>query len=698
MEILSQQSGWFWLLALLLAAAFALLLYFFKKQNESHRQRWILASLRFLSVLLLLLLLGGFYLKTDKKVVEKPQIAVLFDNSASLLHQTDSTALARQLSNLGLELSQKLSEKADLRLYHFGEKLTDSMGFDFQEGATDFARTFEQLGNRLGGQQLAAVVLISDGIQNRGGDALRAAEALGVPIYTLPLGDTTITRDLRIKSLRANQVVYIESDFSLLVDVEASRLGGQSVQLDLERFEKGKFTKIGSENFTLRGENSFQTVNFTVPAGQAGIQRFRVSARVAGEDQTLLDNNQREIYVEVVDTRTRILVLAHGPHPDLGLISRVLSANQRYEINVAFSFQSPSAASKPDVVVAHQLPSTAANSASWMTQVKRWEVPVWYIVGSQTQLFAFNQQQNVLQINTRGGGTNKVQGILSTDFSLFAADPGLANMLGNLPPLDAPFGEYKPGGQAQSLLVQRVGNLNTGLPLLSYSAENPRMAVLAAEGLWKWNLALAEAGNSNGLVLEELIRKTAQFLSVTSDKAPFKLRSSKKLYEEQEEIVFDAELFNAANEAVNDPEVRLRVSNRNGQQFSFVMGRNQQYYYLNAGALPPGDYTFRGEVQLGDKKHEAKGIFAVSALNLEKINTVANHQLLAQMAALTGGKMLNINQKDALTEVLESQEGMQSLSYFEQRLQSLIDVEWLMALLMALLGVEWLLRRYWGNL
>lgn len=698
MEILSQQGGWFWLLALVLAAAFAWLGYFYKKQNESARQRSILAGLRFLSIFLLILLLGGFYLKTDKKVVEKPQIAVLFDNSASLLHQTDSTALARQLSDLGLELSQKLGEKADLRLYHFGEKLSDSLGFDFQDAATDFARTFEQLGNRLGGQQLAAVVLVSDGIQNRGGDALRAAEALGVPIYTLPLGDTTITRDLRIKSLRANQVVYVESDFSLLVDIEASRLGGQTVQLELERFEKGQFIKLASENAALRGDNSFQTVNFTVPAGQAGLQRFRVSARVAGEDPTLLDNNQREIYVEVVDTRTRILMLAHGPHPDLGFIGRVLSANQRYEINVAYSFQSPTAASKPDVVVAHQLPSTAPNSAAWMAQVKRWEVPVWYIVGSQTQLFAFNQQQNVLQINTRGGGTNKVQGILSTDFSLFAADPALANMLGNLPPLDAPFGEYKAGGQAHSLLVQRVGNLNTGLPLLLYSAESPRMAVLAAEGLWKWNLALAEAGAANSLVLEELIRKTTQFLSVTSDKSPFMLRSSKKLYEEQEEIVFDAELFNAANEAVNDPEVRLSVSNRNGQQFSFVMGRNQQYYYLNAGALPPGDYTFQGEVQLGDKKYEAKGIFAVSALNLEKINTIANHQLLAKMAALTGGKLMNVAQTDALAAALEAQEGMERQSYFEQRLQSLIDVAWLLLLLLLTLAAEWVLRRYWGSL
>lgn len=699
MEILSQQGGWFWLLAPLLAAFFAWLLYFYKKQpTENRQQHLVLAALRFLSIFVLVLLLAGFYLKTDKKIVEKPVVAVVFDNSASLLHQTDSGMLAEKLRQWSINLPQKIGKQADFRLFSFGEKLSDSLGFDFSEGATDFSRAFEQLGNRLGGQQLAAVVLVSDGIQNRGGDAVRAAEALGVPVYTLPLGDTTITRDLRIKNLRANQVVYIESDFSLLVDVEATRLGGQLVQLELEKFEKGNFIKLGSENLTLRGDNSFATANFTVPAGKAGLQKYRVSAKVAGEDPNLLNNNRREIYVEVVDTRTRILLLGNGPHPDLGFIGRALSGNPRYETTLAYAYQSPQTASKPGLVVLHQIPSLAPNSVAWMTQLKRWEVPIWYVVGTQTQIFAFNQQQSVLQISSRGGGTNKVQGVAATDFTLFASDPNLGRLLDNLPPLDAPFGEYKLGGQAQSLLIQRIGSLNTGMPLLAYSAETPRTAVLAGEGLWKWGLALAETSTANGQTLEELVRKTIQFLSVTADNAPFKVRSSKKLYEEQEEIVFDAELFNAANEAVNDPEVRLRVKHLNGQQYSFVMGRNRQYYYLNAGALPPGDYTYQAEVNLGDKKLEAKGVFAVSALDLEKINTVANHYLLAQMAALTGGKLIDIEKTDDLVLAIQTQEGMESQSYFEQRLQSLIDLEWLMALLLTLLGVEWLLRRFWGLL
>ena len=316
MEILSQQGGWFWLLALLLASAFALLLYFFKKQShETPQKRSVLATLRFFSVFVLVLLLGGFYLKTDKKVIEKPQIALVFDNSNSLLHQSDSSQLAQQLENMGKLLATKLADKADFRLYSFGEDLRDSLPFDFKEAATDYSRLFEQLGNRLGGQHLAAVVLVSDGIQNRGGDALKAAEALSAPVYTLALGDTTITRDLRIKALRANELVYVGSDFSLLVDVEATRLAGQEAALELERFEKGRFTKIGSEKITLRGEKSYLTARFNVAAGNPGLNRYRVTARTNGEDAMLLSNNFREIYVEVVDSRTRILVLGHGPHP-----------------------------------------------------------------------------------------------------------------------------------------------------------------------------------------------------------------------------------------------------------------------------------------------------------------------------------------------------------------------------------------------
>ena len=333
-----------------------------------------------------------------------------------------------------------------------------------------------------------------------------------------------------------------------------------------------------------------------------------------------------------------------------------------------------------------------------MAQLRKWEIPVWYILGSQTQLFAFNQQQNLLQISSRSGGTNKVQGMLAPDFSLFAPEPSWNNALSNLPPLDAPFGEYKLGSQAQALLEQRMGSFSTGMPLLAYTTETPRMAVLSAEGLWRWALASAESGNENTQWLEELIRKTIQFLSVTADKSPFKVRTSKKLYEEQEEIIFDGELFNAANEAVNVPEVRLQITSSFGQQYRFVMGRSRLHYFLNTGALPPGDYSYAAEVQLGDKKYNAKGNFAVAALNLEKLNTVANHDLLAQMAARTGGKSFQLREVERLINTLEKQDGMASQSYFEQRLQALIDLDWLLAILVMLLSTEWLLRRYWGSL
>lgn len=698
MEILSQQGGWFWLLAPLLAASFALLLYFYKKQYENSTQRWILAGLRFSIVLLLILLLGEFYLKTEKKIVEKPQLAVVFDNSSSLLHQTDSTALASQLVSLKRDLEDGLNEKANLRFYSFGEALRDSLSFDFGEAATDFGLSFEQLGDRLGGQALAAVVVVSDGIQNRGGNAVRAAEKLGVPVYTVALGDTTVSRDLRIQALRANALVYVQSDFNLLVDVAASRLAGQTVILELEKFEKNDLVKLGTQTLVLRGEQSFGTAAFTIPAGQPGLNRYRVTARTTGEDPTMLYNNQRDIYVEVVDTRTKILILAHGPHPDLGILQRTLGANPRYESTLSFSTQSPQAVSKPDLIIAHQLPSLASNSAAWMAQVKRWELPVWYIVGSQTHLFAFNQQQNLIQINSRSGGTNKVQGVVVPDFSLFTPDPAWANALSNLPPLDAPFGEYQMSGQAQALLHQRMGSVSTGIPLLAFSPETPRTAVFSAEGLWKWGLASAESGQAEALWLEELIRKTIQFLSVTTDKSPFKLRTSKKLFEEQEDVLFDAELLNAANEAINEPEVRLMVKSSQGQQFNFVLGRNRQHYYLNAGALPPGDYTFEGEVQLGGKKLLSKGSFAVVALNLEKINTVANHGLLAQIAASTGGKAIYPAQITELLNALQVQEGMVSQSFYEQRLESLIDLSWLLVLLILLLTAEWMLRRYWGLL
>jgi hypothetical protein len=235
------------------------------------------------------------------------------------------------------------------------------------------------------------------------------------------------------------------------------------------------------------------------------------------------------------------------------------------------------------------------------------------------------------------------------------------------------------------------------MPLLSYAPNNnPRMAILAAEGLWRWQLAQA-ADCSTTDVGAELIRKTVQFLTVKQDKRPFQVRTNRKLYPEQEDILFEAELYNQNFEAVNDPEVRLLITDENNQKFNFTLGRTQQQYFLNVGALPSGTYSYLAKTQLAGASYQANGSFVVTALDLEKTNTVANHALLASMAALSGGEMLALSNQAKLFELLQANESLKPVVYYEMRIRELISLEGLMLLIGLLLSLEWFMRRYGGG-
>lgn len=698
MGLLTQFSWWYLPGCLLLGAVFAWLQYRGKKTSDFSKPKvLVLAALRGIAVALVALLLLNPYLRTDKKITEKPILLLAFDNSASLV-QADSNQLATRMQAVQTELTDKLGEAVEVRAFGFGSDLRDSLTFDFQEKATDYSRLFETLLQRFSGKRLAGLLLATDGIQNRGYDPLSLIEKLGTPVYTWPLGDTTQQRDLRIREVRTNQRVFINNDFSVQVDLEVNKLSGREAVVQLLSVSPQGTEVLSTQRVVINRDRFYTTLSMEAPAGkQAGLRQYSLRATIPDEAGNAAANNRRDFYVEVIDLRTRVLMVAHGPHPDLAVIRQALDNNPQYEVELHFAYQPVQFNGKFDLAILHQLPSAAPYSAAWLTQINKLELPKWFIIGSQSQLPALQQVQKTVQIVQKAGSANKVLASLQSDFSLFQTDLNWKQALANLPPLDVPFGDYQLQPQASALFKQRIGQVTTNMPLLAYNPAGPvREAVLTAEGLWRWRLAAAEQRNDVD-VSGELIRKTLQFLAVVDTKEPFVVQSNKKLYQEQDDIYFEGMLFNESREAVNDPEVRLQITNDQNQRFSYVMGRTGNNYFLNAGALPPGNYRWEARVQLAGKSFSQRGAFAVASLDLEQSNRVANHQLLARWSAISSGNMLvGNNPAELLLPLLESSKATTPTTYYESRLEELISLEWLLAFIALLLSIEWVLRRYWG--
>src|SRR5690606_31630074 len=123
------------------------------------------------------------------------------------------------------------------------------------------------------------------------------------------------------------------------------------------------------------------------------------------------------------------------------------------------------------------------------------------------------------------------------------------------PPLSGVFGEYEITGQGQALLLQKIGDVDTDYPIVFTGIEEgSRMGILTVEGFGKWTL-FEYLEKQETPVTNELLDKVVEYVSQKKDDRLFRLQKNKLLFDETEEITFQAELYNETLERINDPDV-----------------------------------------------------------------------------------------------------------------------------------------------
>ena len=266
-----------------------------------------------------------------------------------------------------------------------------------------------------------------------------------------------------------------------------------------------------------------------------------------------------------------------------------------------------------------------------------------------------------------------------------------------LPPLISPFGEYKMNASSNILFYQKIKNIPTNKPLIFFNpaiADN-KIGFITGEGVWRWRLNNFLQHFNNEL-FNELINKIVQYLALKVSKDNF-IINTKKVFNENEPVSFEAEVYNESYELINSPEVSIEIYNPENNKFPFVFDKTMAAYRLNAGIFPVGDYSYKASVKIGDKEFNKTGKFTVIPVNIEAQNTIANHQLLYQLASNNQGKIFYPAQLDDLIEDLKNNKDIVPIAYSEKKLLELINLKWLFFLLLALISAEWFFRKFFGE-
>ena len=535
------------------------------------------------------------------------------------------------------------------------------------------------------------MVLLSDGIYNAGENPLYALRNSMYPVFTVKFGDTTVKRDLIISGVNHNRYAYKGNRFPVEVKVHAREAAGASTNLTV--YQDGK--EIFSRPIKVSSANQVFTIPFFIEAGETGLKKYSIALE-AIPDEINTTNNRREIFVEIKEMRQKVALVAASPHPDLAALKRALENSNNYQVDLFMAADFNAKVTDYSLFILHQLPSATNQSNRLTDEIIKNKIPVLFILGSQSDLSRLNQFKTGLTLSGFNQSTNEALPMLNKDFPLFMLSTPMEKLFVVLPPLISPFANYQISNATYILAYQKLGQAITNIPLIAFTqTAEVRYGIIAGEGIWKWRMQ-DFAINATHQTFDDLINKTVQYLSQPGDKGNFRLYWN-NYYAENEPVDFSARLYNDTDEPITGPEVEMQITNEDGKEYNYSFTTNGLIYQLSAGSLPAGLYSFKALTDPGTGVVTRSGNFVVSPLNLEDVNTVANHRLLNAMASETGGTSFVPADVQKIIEVIKNREDIKPVVYSKKRYTDLVDFFPLLMLIILLMGVEWFLRKFHGS-
>ncbi len=683
-SLITEAPGWYVLFCLMAGAGYAAGLYFRDKRfpDTARWMRLAMAALRFATVSLIAFFLLSPLLRSVSREVEKPVIVIAQDNSRSIVLNKDSLFYRKDYPALLKGFAEDLADKYEVRTYSFGSEMKQDLGLAFDQKQTDISAVFSEVENRFANRNIGAVVLASDGLYNKGSNPVYASARLKAPVFTVALGDTTVNKDALISKVIHNKTAYLGNKFPVEVIVDSRRLKGKNAMLTVMKDSETLF----SQKVDFNSDNTTATVRLQLDAKEKGLQHYRIRlAPVEGE--TNLQNNSRDVFVDILDGKQKILVLAAAPHPDIAAISETINRNDNYEAETYFFNEFAKPFTPYALVIVHRI--SPVENAKILSDLRASGVPVLYIAPVKTD--------PAMGVSITGSlsKTNDAECVYNKNFSLFTLSPELTGYFKKMPALQCPFGNYSLPPSSEMLLAQKIGLVETQSPLISFSALSERKSgIITGEGIWRWRLR-DFADHNNHDLFNELIGKMVQYLSVKADKSFFRILA-KNSFSENEPVILEAEVYNQSYELINEPEVKMAVTNADGKKFPFAFSKTANAYRLDAGIFPPGEYKYEAQVKVGDKLFTQRGTFVVNAIVAESISTIADHRLLFALASKHDGQMVGPNEMKKLEDLIRAREDIRPVIYNPKKLMDIINLKWIFFLLLVLLGLEWFIRKWQG--
>ncbi|MGB5942744.1 MAG: VWA domain-containing protein [Leeuwenhoekiella sp.] len=653
--------------------------FFYYKSKQKGILRFALTAFRFLVLFAVLLLIINPEFTETSYTTRKPVLAIAVDNSASITNLEQESEVRELLKRF--RESEILNERFDLDVYQFGFESNTMDSLDFDQTQTDIAKSLRTLNNIYRFSNYVPL-LITDGNSTVGEDYRYVAESLDAKTFAVAVGDTATYEDLAVKQVNSNRYAYLKNEFP--VEIMVQYTGEKATDAKVELLANNQVLR--SKQISLSESDPTEAIQFYLNASTVGVNTYKalVTSNIPEKNQ---ENNSKDFAVEVIDQKSKVLLVYGTLHPDLGALKKAIESNELREVELSPVASVNQELTEYDLVILFE---PEASFRALYAELDKFQKNVITVIGENANIPFINQAQNSFELNF-SRETDEVQPLVNTGFSAFAIGE---MQFDNLPPLLSPFGGFTVNAPFETIFYKKIGQVNTDVPLLSILEKNDRrQVILLGTGIWRWrSQVFLDTGSFENF--DDFVNRLVQFAALKDQRERLKL-NYESFYYGSENLVLNASYFDRNYNPDVGKSLSITLKNTDtGEQRQLPLIATADRYRVNLSSLVPGTYDFT--VKVASENISKSGSFTIIPFDAEKQFLSANWHQLQTMASATGGQVITPENWQSLIDTLTLDKSYVPIQKSTLKSVPLISLEILLFIIAACLAAEWFLRKYNG--
>ncbi|KAB2895024.1 MAG: hypothetical protein D8M52_02835 [Chlorobi bacterium] len=715
-ELVLTTGNWWLLVGMALVLAALTVFLYSKTQPVLPRNRKaMLMGLRFCALFTLALALFEPLVSFLYSHTTKPLLVVAVDASRSVPVHTGEQAIHDEIQTL-LQKVKGLSNNT--RVLLFGSRIRQynpDSALVFADDRTNMAQVMQYIVNRPRTEQPGVVLMVTDGQWNSGVLPTAVVRDSKVGWYTLGIGDTAVTSDIRLESVTSPEHTRVAQPVLLTATIAADAMNGKTVHVFFE--DEGK--KIASDTVRITSGKQVSLVKTQWTPVKTGIHRIqvRIISDTADKNQ---HNNSVIRYVDVKDDKKKVLLLAGAPSPDVSFVKEQLGADKSVILRSflqktggVFYATPPSdtdfRGAVTAVLVGFPEPTTPTDVIQRLVRACEAGLNLFFIPSRTTDYDKLKPLEKFLPFSVVAHRPNEfsvtanVDAASATDpFMRISGDPADQDLWNTLPPIykTETFVKVNPG--ADVLATIRVNNIPMQEPLIVRSKNDKQRAVaVLGYGLYRWKLmgtAAAMLHNATAPdVLSTFVSNTMEVLTRDEGEQLLVVKTMHQIYAPGEEISFTGTLLQSVYNLHPKAGVQLTISSAKSSRVVTMQGLGNGTFATRMRPLPPGDYSYKAVAYDADKGiATASGRFSVDTLSIEAAATTQNAALLRGISNASGASYADLKNADSVLARIVADPRMREVAETGSNEVALWNTVWPILVSLSAFSVEWFLRKRYG--